>query len=49
MKNSVIACLFHFVFGAVLFVVNATAPFFLLPHYAEYRFRFSMPCNAGAE
>lgn len=27
MINSVIACLFLFVFGAVLFVVNATAPF----------------------
>ena len=32
MINSVIACLFLFVFGAVLFVVNATAPSrFLLP------------------
>ena len=27
MINSVIACLFLFLFGAVLFVVNATAPF----------------------
>ena len=26
MINSVIACLFLFAFGAVLFVVNATAP-----------------------
>ena len=30
MINSVIACLFPFVFGAVLFVVNATAPFFIV-------------------
>ena len=30
MINSVIACLFLFVFGAVLFVVNATAPFCFL-------------------
>ena len=29
MINSVIACLFLFLFGAVLFVVNATAPFSL--------------------
>ena len=29
MINSVIACLFLFVFGAVLFVVNATASFLL--------------------
>lgn len=27
----------------------ASNPFLSLPHYAEYRFRFSMPCNAGAE
>ena len=35
MINSVIACLFLFVFGAVLFVVNATAPFLHLNSKAE--------------
>ena len=43
MINSVIACLFLFVFGAVLFVVNATAPFSTLRRWGQPRGDLGLP------
>ena len=47
MINSVIACLFLFLFGAALFVVNATAPFFPPVIIHHYRF-FCGPARSAA-